>query len=1376
MHLLRTTPGGFVEDSAGVVRIDQTPARIVVLSSADTTLSLLAAAHARLGPERPTLRLANLAFLRQPASVDFYEEDVLRHAEVVVVDHLGGEAYWPYGIERVTDLAARRKQLLVMFSGDLQDDPALTAKSTADPALCHQLWRYLREGGPRNADAFLRCLAYRGLGWGHPPGPPEVLPPLSVLPPAGGDAVADDAVGASSDAGCRNRTCDGEACNDKACCDKACNSDKACNGKACNGRGCDGRGCRHLSVAPWRARWRPEAPTVAILFYRAHLQSGNTDVFETIAAALERGGLNPLPVAVTSLKDPASVAGVRWLCAQQQVALVLNTTAFAAAAIERDGRADPLGPAPDAAASADDLAGALAGDAPVLQLILSSANRDDWARDEQGLRARDVAMHIALPEVDGRIITRAVSFKGLAYHCPLTQVDVVRYQPDHERIAFVAELSRRWCRLRTLPNARKRLALVMANYPLGEGRIGNGVGLDTPASVAGILAMLAAQGYRVDAPPADGAALMAHLTRGVTNDPTTRDARAAFQSLSLADYRRSLAALPDAVQTALAAQWGAPEDDPTVRDGRFMIAGWRFGRVFVGIQPSRSRGAGDYASYHDAQLVPPHAYLAFYLWLRQIFAVDAVVHVGKHGNLEWLPGKSVALGASCWPDLTLGPMPHLYPFIVNDPGEGSQAKRRAQAVIIDHLMPPLTRAESYGPLQDLERQVDEYYDALLVDPRRAKLLRRSILATIVEHRLHQELGVALPADPDAEDALLNRADAYLCELKEAQIRDGLHTFGVSPAGVQRRDTLLALSRFPVGDGKGVRAGLLAALAQDLALGDDFDPLQGDPARVWAGTRPALLLTCTSAPWRHHGDTRERLELLAQALLEHAGERTGVSPSPSSSTAEIIADPAADAALAQEMAQEQAQEQAHPLDQALAAMPLTVQVLARIATQLAPRLDACGPQEMRQLARGLAGRFVPPGPSGAPSRGRPDVLPTGRNFYSVDTRAIPTQSAWALGLKSANQLVERHLQEHGDFPRAIGLSVWGTATMRTGGDDIAQAFALIGVRPRWAAGSHRVSDFEILPITIFNRPRIDVTLRVSGFFRDAFANVMHLFDAAVQAVAELDEPEDENPIRARVMRERDAWVARGVAPDMARERAGWRVFGSRPGSYGAGLQSVIDGGHWQDDADLAAAYQAAGGYAYSMAHDGAEAGTVFGERLATLDVVLQNQDNREHDVLDSNDYHQFQGGMTAAVRHLSGQQPTIYLGDHSQADVPRIRTLGEEIARVVRSRAVNPKWLDGVKRHGYKGAAELADTVDCLFGYDATARVVSDHQYALVTDAYLNDPATREFLARNNPQALHAICERLLEAMQRGLWERPGAYHDQVRAHLLAAEQRLEQLS
>jgi cobaltochelatase CobN len=660
-------------------------------------------------------------------------------------------------------------------------------------------------------------------------------------------------------------------------------------------------------------------------------------------------------------------------------------------------------------------------------------------------------------------------------------------------------------------------------------------------------------------------------------------------------------------------------------------------------------------------------------------------------------------------------------------------------------MPPLTRAESYGPLQDLERQVDEYYEALMVDPRRAKLLRRTILATIVEHRLHDELSLKAPDGQDAEDALLTRVDAWLCELKEAQIRDGLHIFGRSPEGVQRRDTLLALGRFPVGTGRDGNAGLIDALARDLRMDHLFDPLSVDWSAVWDGPRPEVLQQVSDAPWRHAGDTRERLELLAGELLREVCGDDDLS-----STMRLVV----------------AQTSPHTL-------PDTHKVLERLRRDILPRLDACGAEEMRHLKRGLEGRFVPPGPSGSPSRGRPDVLPTGRNFYSVDTRAIPTQAAWSLGLKSAQQLIERHLQEHGDYPRAIGLSVWGTATMRTGGDDIAQALALLGVRPKWAPGSHRVTDFEIMPIEAFDRPRIDVTLRVSGFFRDAFTNLMHLFDAAVQAVAELDEPEELNPVRARVRRERDALIARGMDAAEARKRAGWRVFSARPGAYGAGLQEMIDSQQWQTDADLANAYQAFGGYAYTQKSAGEEARQAFGTRLAAMDVVLQNQDNREHDILDSNDYYQFQGGMVAAVRHLAGTQPEIYHADHSNPDAPRVRTLHEEIARVVRSRVVNPKWLDGVKRHGYKGAAEIAATLDYLYGYDATARVIADHQYALVTDAYLNDTATREFIQQHNPHALHSICERLLEAMQRGLWQTPGDYRAQVEQHLLASEQLIE---
>ena len=1270
MHLLSTQPGRFVEDDSVVTRLDQTPGDIVVLSSADTTLALLAAARTALAvtdPGYPSLRLANLMYLRQPASLDLYVDEVLQHARVVVVDHLGAESAWAYGLQQLEKLAKRKGQRLAMFSGDLQEDEDLLARGTLSRAVSRQLWQYMRSGGAGNAMQFLRAVAFHGLGHGEAPLPPRSLPQVALHVPGG--AAASHTVAGIDDL---------------------------------------------------RAGWHAGAPVVALVFYRSHLLSGNTAAFDALAAALTAQGLNPLPVALDSLKDPLCLSTLRALCAEHDVQLVLNTTAFAAL-----GQGGPAG-------QSDEVE--LAGDAPVLQVIVSGGNREDWLADSQGLRPRDIAMQIALPEMDGRIVTRAVSFKGLSHRCELTQTEVVNYQPEPDRVAFVAELARRWCRLRSLRAEGKRIALILANSPGSEGRIGSGVGLDTPASVMAILHAMAADGYALGDPgamPADGDALMRRLQEGIANDPSQWASRPAWQSFALADYRACLARLPDGMAAAIDARWGPPEQDPMLRNGRFMIAGLRLGRVFVGIQPARalgSPGAADYASYHDAELVPPHSYLAFYFWLREAFAIDAVVHVGKHGNLEWLPGKSIALSQACWPDAILGPMPNVYPFIVNDPGEGAQAKRRTQAVIVDHLMPPLTRAENHGPMQDLERQVDEYYDALLVDARRAKVLRAQILAAVRAQHLVEELG--LPGAQEEDDAVLARVDAYLCELKETQIRDGLHVFGASPSGRLRRDTLLALARYPAADGAGANAGLLGALSQDLLPDDAFDPLDIDAALPWQGARPALLQSVSSEAWRHQGDTRERLELLAQRLME---------------------------------------EGACPPE-----LPRTAAVMSRIDRSLAPALDACGAQELRQLLRALQGRFVPPGPSGSPSRGRPDVLPTGRNFYAVDTRAIPTPTAWMLGLKSAAQLVERHMQEHGDYPAALGLSVWGTATMRTGGDDLAQAFALIGVRPKWAPGSQRVVDFEVLPTVGLGRPRIDVTLRISGLFRDAFPNAVQMFDAAVQAVAaQEDEDEERNPIRARILRETAALQARGMAPELARTQAGWRVFGSAPGSYGSGLQPLFDRGDWQSDDDLSKAYVGGSAHAYGQGSDGVPAADALKRRLRAMTVVMQNQDSREHDLLDSNDYYQFQGGMAAAVRHLSGRQPAMYHGDHGNPQAPRVRTLKEEIGRVVRSRVVNPKWIDGVKRHGYKGAFEMAATVDYLFGFDATARVVGDHQYAMVADAYVLDEATRDFVNQHNPRALQDMLGRLLEAMQRGLWQSPGDYRARLENLLLDHEQRME---
>ena len=1026
-----------------------------------------------------------------------------------------------------------------------------------------------------------------------------------------------------------------------------------------------------------RAHWVPGASVAVLVFYRALVQAANLESVDAMVDGLAGAGLNPLPIYVTSLKDEVAAATVASLLADDPPGVVLNATGFSVSAPGAKRRATPFDGA----------------DSPVLQVVFSSGNEEAWRAGLRGLSATDIAMNVVLPEVDGRILTRAVSFKGLARRDGATETDIVRYQPVPDRIAFVCEMARRWAGLGRTPAAQRRIALVFANYPNRDGRMGNGVGLDTPAAAIVVLGAMKQAGYAVGTIPVDGDHLMARLAAarpGRAGEPET---------LSLDAYEAFLGGLPAAARKKINDRWGRPAADPFFTKGKgFSIPAFRLGNVAVCLQPSRGYDIDPVATYHSPDLAPPHGYLAFYAWIRGEFGADAVVHMGKHGNLEWLPGKALALSPECMPEAAFGALPHLYPFIVNDPGEGSQAKRRAGAVIVDHLTPPLTRAESYGVLRDLEQLVDEYFEAAGMDPRRCKVLRSDILGLCQASGIDADCGMGAGDD---EGQALGKLDNYLCELKEMQIRDGLHVFGVSPKGEALADLLVALLRVPRGTDPG-EASLMRALASDLEL--DFDPLDCTMAEPWTGARPQALTG--DDPWRSCGDTVERLEGLALALV--AGVKS--------------ADPGWTGARA---------------------------VLDELERRIRPAVEVSGGAELAGLLVGLDGRFVEPGPSGAPTRGRPDVLPTGRNFYSVDTRTVPTPAAWTLGWKSAALLVERHLQEHGGWPRSLALTAWGTSNMRTGGDDIAQGLALMGARPTWETA--RVTGFEVLPTSILDRPRIDVTLRVSGFFRDAFPGLIDLFDSAARTIAALDEADDLNPLAANARAEASRLMETGMIEAEAVRRAGYRVFGSKPGAYGAGLQALIDERGWDTDADLARAYVAWGGYAYGAGAEGRPAHGLFETRLKCMDAVVQNQDNREHDLLDSDDYYQFEGGMTAAVRHFSGVQPAVYHMDHSRPETPRARTLDEEIARVVRARVVNPKWIRGVMRHGYKGAFEMAATVDYLFAFAATAHAVRDHHFDAVFEAYLGNDDVRAFIAEHNPAALREMAERLLEAQARGLW-------------------------
>ena len=1255
MHLLATEPG-IIADGSAAVDLAQTPGDIIVLASADTEIALLAAAQMRrraADPAAPSVRLAPVMRLGHNFSVDLYMPLVAK-ARLVVARLLGGSAYWPYGIERLVETCRLHAIPLALLPGDDKPDPELARLSTVPPAASRRLWRYLAEGGPGNADNFLRyaaSLAGADAAWAEP------APLLRA-----GLYWPDRAVPSLDD------------------------------------------------IA---AEWRGDGGVVPIVFYRALVQSGNTAPVDALVAALGARRLRPLPVFVHSLKDGEAAALFSQAFATHPPDVILNATGFSVAAA---GGSDPL----------------KAG-CPVLQIVFAGGDEDAWRAGTRGLGPRDLAMNVALPEIDGRILSRAVSFKAPLGRDSETEADLVGYRPVADRVAFVADLAGNWARLRRKTPGDRRIAIILANYPNRDGRIGNGVGLDTPQSAIAVQRALAEAGYRTGDMPQDGAGLMERLLTGPSN---ARPEAPAEETLPFPEYSAFFDALPAVVQRRVTAQWGTAESDPFFRPGRvdcgrFAIPGFWSGNVAVLIQPARGYNLDPKGTYHDPALVPPHAYFAGYAWLADSFRADAVIDLGKHGTLEWLPGKALALSAECFPEAVLGPLPHLYPFIVNDPGEGSQAKRRAQAVIIDHLTPPLTRAGSYGAQAELERLIDEYYEAARGDPRRVAPLAAEILERARAAGIDRDCGISAGEGlPEA----LQKLDGFLCELKELQIRDGLHVFGESPDGERLDALLLAIARARRGTGAEAES-LLRALAADLALG--ADPLMLDLAEPWEGSRPHILTVIPGldpgisaklqtdgrvkpghdetrnvkkggASWRTGGDTVERLEALALRLVSGKAE-----PAPE--------------------------------------WRATHAVLGWIERVLRPAVAGCGTAEIAGVLAALNGRAVAPGPSGAPSRGRPEVLPTGRNFYSVDTRAVPTPAAWQLGWHSAGLLVERHAQEHGCYPARLALSAWGTANMRTGGDDIAQALALIGARPVWEGASGRVTGFEILPASVMDRPRVDVTLRISGFFRDAFPGLIDLFDSAVRAVAALDEPPNTNPLAARVAADRAALQAAGATPEDAALRAGYRVFGSQPGAYGAGLQTLIDERIWRDEGDLADAYLGWSRWAYGAGGEGRAERGLLESRLATADAVVHNQDNREHDLLDSDDYYQFEGGLALAVRHLSGRAPAVYHNDHSQPDRPRIRTLREELGRIVRGRAANPRWIQGVMRHGYKGAAEIAATVDYLFAFAATARAVDDAHFEALYDAYLGDDAVVDFMQAHNPAALAETRSRFREAIERGLW-------------------------
>ena len=898
---------------------------------------------------------------------------------------------------------------------------------------------------------------------------------------------------------------------------------------------------------------QPGKPVVPIIFYRAMLLAADTAPIDALCTALTARGLAPAALVITSLKDGEAVAFLRQAFARLDPAVILAMTAFAAGG--NSGEPTPLDHA----------------DVPVLQVVSATTRRAAWRDSVRGLGAADLAMHVVLPELDGRILAGAVAFKdplpaqeGLAF-------TALASRPEPDRIAMVADRIANLVRLRALPRGERHVAVLMPDYPSAWGRTGYAVGLDVPASVIALLEDLSTAGYSVNAAPQAPRDLL---------DALAADTDA---TLTIEQYERLLARVPSAAAARLREAWGEPADDPNVRDGSFRFRAQKFGKLWVALPPDRGRSAERRADYHDPLLPPRHALVAFGLWLQHVAKVDALVHMGAHGTLEWLPGKAVALTAECFPEIVTGPLPLIYPFIVSNPGEAAQAKRRIAGVTIGHLPPPLVAAGLSGDARELERLIDEYAQADGLDRRRRERLALLIVETAQRTGLAREAGIGGAVAPD--DAL-RRIDAWLCDLKDLAIKDGLHIYGRAPPGTD-------------------------------------DPL-----------------------WQTSAEA-ERAALIAA----------------------------------------------------------------------------------------LDGSRVAPGPAGSPTRGRRDVLPTGRNLFTADPRTLPTPTAMELGRLAADEVVRAHQQSHGAFLRAVVIDLWGSATLRTGGEEIAQGLALMGCRPIWEPASGRVTGIEVLPTAAMGRARVDVTWRISGLFRDLFPAQIALIDAAVQAVGTREETDDENPLAAARR------ITGGTHLD--------RIFGTAPGSYGSGVEDLL--GRDVDSDAVGAAYLSAASHSYGGAGgEGDAAPGAFAQRVASTDILLHPSDDPGRDLLDGAEDAAFVGGFAAAAKML-GRAVDLVMLDVTDPQQPRARTLSAALARIVRGRAVNPRFIAGQMRHGPRGAAELAETVDRLTAFAATTDAVAGELFDLLHEAYVADPDVRAFLLQENPQAAAAIADRLDAARRRGLW-------------------------
>ena len=1080
MHVVFRESHG-LEETETPTDLGQSPGDLVVLSFSDSDLGAFAAGWHQADGSLPSLRLANLAALKHPLSVDIYVEQTLVGAKGILIRLIGGVPYWSYGLQQVQALAQAKGIALAVLPADGRPDARLDEVSTLPVSTLKRLAHLCDTGGAVAAQAALAQLALAAGLYAGPVKGSKQLPQVGAWTPA--DGVIDPDVFAE----------------------------------------------------------RSTRPCVVVSFYRAYLTAADLDPIEETFKALEDRGFDVIGLFAPSLKIPDAARWIADRICELQPTAIVNATAFS-------------GKGADGTSPLD------AGDVPVFQIALSTSQRKAWAEAERGLSPADLAMHVVLPEVDGRIFGGVASFKEPGKRDSALEYSRFAHRAEAERIAAMADRLAAWVNLAQKPVADKRVAMILSTYPGKAHQMAHAVGLDALASAEAMLMDLQGEGYRT-----------------CSNKPLDQGLLSETIAWPLADYLTALSDLPDVLKVDLTEVWGAPESDPCYRDGAFHFTATRRGNILIALQPERGIPETREDDYHDMSRTPCHSYVAFYLWLRQAEAIDALVHIGAHGTLEWLPGKSVALSGECWPEALIGSTPVIYPFIVNDPGEAAQAKRRVGAVTLGHIPPPMKQGSVSDQMIRLEALLDEFSNADGLDPKRRDRLQADIRTEAQALGVEADLGVD---DATTTAEAITRIDRFVCDIKESQFGDGLHIFGRPPV---------------------VEAGFEAANSAD-------------------------------------------------------AERAG-------------------------------------------------------------------------LLNALTGRRIDAGPSGSPYRGRTDVLPTGRNLFTTDPRAVPSRAAYAQGVKLAEELVRRHLQEEGDYPKGLIVDLWGSATMRTAGEEFAMALHLLGAKPVWDAQSDRVSGIEILPITLLERPRIDVTLRVSGLFRDVFPTLSGMFGQAVQALTERDEAADWNPY--------------------AGQNVGGRVYGPAPGSYGLGMGHAAEDYSDEGRTQAGEAWLSASQWKLDCGDAQSDRAGIEA-RVKAADSFVHMQDLPETDLLLAADYAAHEAGFAAAQKYVGGRAHLYHL-DITNPDAPRARTLQEEVARVVRARAANPDWIAGMMRHGFRGGAEISATLDHLASFANLADVVEPHLFDLYHAATLGDEDVWAFLNEQNPEALRAMQDKFAALLDAGLW-------------------------